>query len=270
MRRLEPGLIATAIEAVLEAGAIHRASYGRQFEVARKGPIDLVTQVDLEAEACVRRLIEARYPRHAILAEESAGAGTAAPAAGFRWVLDPLDGTTNFAHGLPLFCVSLGLEHDGETVMGAVYDGLRGELFTAERGQGARLNGQPLRVSSAGGLMDALLCTGFPYDVHERLGGLVPLFGAFLGKARAVRRLGSAALDLCYVAAGRLDGFWEAFLHPWDTSAGVLIVEEAGGRVTQFDGAPYRSAHRSLIASNTLLHDELLAVIREHGPGPPA
>lgn len=264
---LEPALVATAIDAVLAAGALHRAHYGRSVHVARKGVIDLVTEVDLAAERCVRGLIERRFPGHAILAEESDDPARRAIPAGFRWVLDPLDGTTNFAHGLPLFCVSLGLEYDGEAVFAAIYDAIRQELFTAERGQGAYLNGQRLRVSGTDTLIEALLCTGFPYDVHKRVEGLMQLFTAFLGKARAVRRLGSAALDLCYLAAGRLDGFWEASLQPWDTCAGALIVGEAGGRVTQYDGRPFQSLADSLVATNTHLHDQLLEVIRVHHDG---
>ena len=160
----------------------------------------------------------------------------------YRWVFDPLDGTTNYAHGLPIFCSSLALEIDGRTEVGAVYDPTRAELFTAERGAGAFLNGQRLQVSTAGELIDALLVTGFPYDVHKQTADLVTMFAAFLGRARAVRRLGSAALDLCYVAAGRFDGFWEQHLWPWDVAAGALIVTEAGGTVTGMDGTPFDSA----------------------------
>jgi myo-inositol-1(or 4)-monophosphatase len=179
-------------------------------------------------------------------------------------VFDPIDGTTNFAHGLPIFCASLGLELDGRAMLGAVYDPTRQELFTAERGEGAFLNGTPLRVSRTDRAIDALLCTGFPYDVHTSREAIVGLFGEFVGRARAVRRLGSAALDLSYVAAGRLDGFWEQGLHPWDTSAAALLVEEAGGRVTRWDGQPFQSRDDALVASNGLVHDEMLATVNEY------
>jgi myo-inositol-1(or 4)-monophosphatase len=182
-------------------------------------------------------------------------------------VFDPLDGTTNYAHGLPIFCASLGLEIDGRPEVGAVYDPTRKELFTAERGQGAYLNGTPLAVSDATEVLESLLVTGFPYDVHKHVGDLVGLFGAFLGRARAVRRLGSAALDLCYVAAGRFEGFWEQHLKPWDVSAGALIVAEAGGRVTGMDGSPFSAAAGHLVATNGGIHEEMLAIIRDFRAG---
>jgi myo-inositol-1(or 4)-monophosphatase len=176
-------------------------------------------------------------------------------------VLDPLDGTTNYAHGLPIYCSSLALEVDGRSEVAAIYDPSRRELFTAERGEGAYLNGQALGVSDARTLLDSLLVTGFPYTVHEERDDLVGLFGAFLGCTRAVRRLGSAALDLCYVAAGRFEGFWEQHLELWDVAAGALIVEEAGGRVTGMDGGPFDPAASHLIASNGHVHDEIVSVI---------
>ena len=172
-----------------------------------------------------------------------------------------MDGTTNYAHGLPIYCASLALEVDGRVVVGAIVDPSRQELFTAERGGGAYLNGVPLRPSATITLLDALLVTGFPYDVHRNLDELMDMFGAFLGASRAVRRLGSAALDLCYVAAGRFDGFWEQLLRPWDVAAGALIVEEAGGRVTGMDGSPFDPAAAHLVASNGRVHDAIIAVI---------
>jgi myo-inositol-1(or 4)-monophosphatase len=220
-----------------------------------------VTEVDLECERMCRAVLAERFPDHDILAEELGATTTAPTPSRFRWVFDPLDGTTNYAHGLPIFCSSLALEVDGRAEAGAIYDPTRRELFTAERGQGSRVNGAPLRVSTTAALIDALLVTGFPYDVHKKSGDLVALFGEFLGRARAVRRLGSAAIDLCYVAAGRLDGFWEQHLKPWDVSAGALIVEEAGGRVTGMDGTPFDGAAGHLVASNGNLHDQMLAVI---------
>jgi myo-inositol-1(or 4)-monophosphatase len=232
------------------------------FRVDKKGSIDLVTEVDLECERMCRAVLAGRFPDHDVLAEELGATAAHGDPSRFRWVFDPLDGTTNYAHGLPIFCSSLALEIDGRPEVGAIYDPSRRELFTAERGGGARLNGAPLQVSATASLIDALLVTGFPYHVHERSGDLVELFGAFLGRARAVRRLGSAALDLCYVAAGRLDGFWEQQLSPWDVAAGALILEEAGGRITGMDGSPFDLAAGHLVASNGLLHDEMLAVIR--------
>ncbi len=259
----DPIFLATAVEIVLRAGAIQLARRESGFRIDKKGAIDLVTEVDLECERMCRAVVAERFPGHDVLAEElSSGPGETARSS-YRWVFDPLDGTTNYAHGLPIFCASLALEIDGRAEVGAVYDPTRQELFTAERGVGAFLNGAPLRISATDALIDALLVTGFPYDVHRHVGDLVGLFGAFLGQARAVRRLGSAALDLCYVAAGRFEGFWEQHLKPWDVSAGALIVEEAGGRVTGMDGAPFDPGAAHLVASNGRVHDEMLAVIRD-------
>ena len=258
----DPVLVATAAEAVLHAGAIQRASFGTDVQVDKKGVIDLVTRVDLEIERWFRELIRERFPSHAVLAEELDDQSDAAGHPRYRWVFDPIDGTVNYAHGLPIFCASLALEIDGVPSVAAVYDPMREELFTAEAGAGARLNGVPLRASTTPVLLDAMLCTGFPYDVHETVDEVVALFGAFVAEARAVRRLGSAALDLCYVAAGRFDGFWEQRLHPWDMAAGALLVTEAGGMVSTMAGAPFDSREGSIVATNGLLHDAMLATIR--------
>lgn len=259
---VDPLLVATAAEAVLHAGAMQRAHFGTDVRVGKKGVIDLVTQVDVEVERWFRGMIGERFPSHAVLAEELADRAGAPARPKHCWVFDPLDGTVNYAHGLPIFCASLALEVDGAPVVAAVYDPLREELFTAERGAGARLNGAPLRVSGTPALVDAMLCTGFPYDVHETVDEVVGLFGAFVAEAQAVRRLGSAALDLCYLAAGRFDGFWEQRLHPWDMAAGALLVTEAGGRVSTMAGAPFDSREGSIVATNGLLHDAMLATIR--------
>ena len=261
-----PIFLTTAIEAVVRAGDLQMAHFGRTFQIDKKGTIDLVTEVDVAVERMFRVLIAERFPDHQILAEEMGGA-SAVPD-GPCWVFDPIDGTTNYAHGLPIFCASLALEIDGVAEVAAIYDPNRKELFTAERGGGAFLNGAPLRVSSADQLVDALLVTGFPYDVHSRVDQVVGLFGAFVGQARAVRRLGSAAIDLCWVAAGRMDGFWEADLKPWDVAGGALVVAEAGGRVTGTDGAPFTSRGGHVLASNGHIHDAMLQVIRTFGRRP--
>ena len=264
----DPAFLATAVDIVLRAGAIQLERRETGFRVTKKGVIDLVTEVDFECERLCRTVIAERFPDHDVLAEElGSGPPSGRPPARWRWVFDPLDGTTNYAHGLPIFCASLGLEIDGRTEVAAIYDPTRRELFTAERGEGAFMNGQALAVSGTAVLLDSLLVTGFPYDVHQQTSDLVELFGAFLGRARAVRRLGSAALDLCYVAAGRFDAFWEQHLKPWDVAAGGLIVEEAGGRVTGMDGSPFDPAAAHLVASNGKVHEETLAVIREFRAG---
>lgn len=244
------------------------ASFGRAgVRVDKKGAIDLVTEVDVAVERWFRDFIAERFPDHTILAEELQAASPAARAgapATHRWIFDPIDGTTNFAHGLPIFCASLALEIDGVVMVGAVYDPTRQELFTAERGGGAFLNGRRIQVSAATNLIDALLCTGFPYDVHESGEDILGLFSAFIRRSRAVRRLGSAALDLCYVAAGRLDGFWEQRLKPWDVAAGALIVEEAGGTINGMDGGPFTLAGGHIVASNGPVQAGMLQVIREY------
>ena len=256
----DPRFLATAVEIVLRAGEIQRARREAGFQVSKKGVRDLVTEVDLECERMCRAVIAERFPDHDVLAEELGAESAGRPAARCRWVFDPLDGTTNYAHGLPIFCASLALQIDGATEVGAVFDPSRRELFTAERGEGAYLNGEALAVSDTAEAIDALLVTGFPYFYKQEL---VDLFATFLQRARAVRRLGSAALDLCYVAAGRFDGFWEQHLKPWDMAAGALVVEEAGGRLSGMDGSPFDLAAGHVVASNGRVHEALLAIIRE-------
>lgn len=259
---MNPLYLSTAVEAVVRAGELQMARFGQDVHVQKKGTIDLVTEVDVEVERMFRAMIAERFPDHRILAEEMGGSDGDLRS-GPCWVFDPIDGTTNYAHGIPIFCSSLALEVDGVAEIGAVFDPNRQELFTAQRGQGARLNGKPLHVSTSDALVDAVVVTGFPYDVHGRVDEIVGLFGAFVGRARAVRRLGSAAIDLCYVAAGRMDGFWESSLKPWDIAGGALIVAEAGGLVTNTDGSTFNSRDGNVLATNGRLHQPMLDVIHE-------
>ena len=259
--RIPPVYLATAIEAVIRAGDVQLAHLGTALRVDKKGAIDLVTEIDLRIEREFREMVAARFPDHVVLGEEFEGTGDRDAAPPYCWVFDPVDGTTNYAHGLPIFCSSLALEIDGEIAVGAIYDPTRRELFTAERGEGAWLNGRPLRVSTADTLIDSLLVTGFHYGIQRDPEELVSLFREFITRARAIRRLGSAALDLAYVAAGRFDGYYESRIQPWDVAAGALIVREAGGHVTTIQGAPFRSRAGSVLASNGRIHAQMLEVI---------
>jgi myo-inositol-1(or 4)-monophosphatase len=254
----------TAIEIVRRAGEMQMASFGKRLDVRKKAEIDLVTDVDVAVEQMCQDVLRERHPDHRLVGEEL-GAAAIGALPGFCWVFDPIDGTTNYAHGVPIFCSSLALQVDGVIEIGAVHDPTRGELYIAERGRGARLNDQRLTVSNTASLGDALLVTGFPYDVHRTLADAVALFTEFLGRARAVRRLGSAAIDLCYVAAGRMDGFWEQKLKPWDVAAGALIVREAGGRVTDLDGSPFNADSGRILATNGLIHDAMVETIGRVG-----
>jgi myo-inositol-1(or 4)-monophosphatase len=256
----DPAFLATAIEAVVRSGEMQLARFGAGVHIEKKGAIDLVTEVDVAVERMFRGLVAERFPDHDVLAEEFDVQGRGAT---HRWVFDPLDGTTNFAHGVPIFCASLALEIDGQAEVAAVYDPNRHELFTAERGVGAWLNGRRLRTSAATKVIDSLLVTGFPYTVQEDPEHFLRVFGRVLQHARAVRRLGSAAIDLCWVAAGRMEAFWEEHLNPWDTRAGALIVEEAGGRVTGMDGRQWVPSEGHILASNGHVHEEILAILRQ-------
>jgi myo-inositol-1(or 4)-monophosphatase len=258
---LDPLYLATAVEGALACGRIHRQYFRRNPDIRKKGRIDLVTAADLAAEEAFRALVGRRFPSHVVIGEETAAASALADRP-VQWIIDPVDGTTNFAHGLALFSVSIALRIADVLQVGVVYDPIGEELFTAERGYGSRLNGQLLRVTRSTELVDGVLCTGFPYTVREERRRQVDVFAAFLDEARAVRRLGSAALDLAYVAAGRLDGFWEERLHPWDMAAGVLLVEEAGGTVTDMDGGGLDLFAGHVVATNGHLHDQMLSVIR--------
>jgi myo-inositol-1(or 4)-monophosphatase len=259
---LNPRYLATVREAAVEAaragGAILRESYGRVRSVRFKGEIDLVTEVDVRAERTIADLIRARFPSHRILAEEGTLGGDD-PA--HRWVIDPLDGTTNYAHGLPIFCVSVAYELEGRVAVGAIYDPNLDELFVAAAGGGATLNGQPIAVSETDELRRALLTTGFPYD-RRLLPTALAQFSALSGQAQAVRRIGSAALDLAWVAAGRFDGYWESVVSPWDVAAGWLIAAEAGARVTDLAGAPFTLDTGHIIATGPAVYDQVFEALR--------
>lgn len=246
-----------AIAAAREAGALLLARAGDVHHLQYKGVVDLVTEVDLASEDLIRKKILGAFPDHSVLGEER---GATERVAGARWIVDPLDGTTNYAHGFPFYCVSIGLELHGTMEVGVVYDPLRDELFLGRRSAGASLNGRPLRPSSRGKLIEALLATGFPYD-RQRVPRALHAFEVLSLSAQAVRRAGSAALDLCYVAAGRLDGYWEFVVRPWDVAAGALIVEESGGHVTRIDGRPFCLADGEILAANTSLHPGLVAAL---------
>lgn len=256
-------ILELAIRLARDAGAIQKRRYGTELQIETKSAaVDLVTDVDKACEALIVDAITAARPEDAILAEE--GSGIDHPGAELRWIIDPLDGTTNYAHSYPRFCVSIGVQRAGEAWIGVVYDPLLDELYEAVRGEGARLNGEELRVSSEKELSRGLLATGFAYDRRKSEEDNLNQFAAFLKAARALRRDGSAALDLCYVAAGRFDGFWEFKLQPWDVAAGCLIVDEAGGRTSDAEGGSSHWSGRAVVASNGALHDAMLELLRRH------
>lgn len=246
-----------AIETAHEAGAVLREEFDRPKRISYKGEVDIVTESDRRSEAIIVARLKERFPSHAIVAEE--GGGAAAAGAKFCWYVDPLDGTTNFAHGYPCFAVSIGLSEDGELVAGAVLNPVSNELFSAARGEGAWLNERPIRVSSVEKLATSLVATGFPTH-HRKRSANINYYWEFTLRSHGVRRDGAAALDLCSVACGRFDAFWEFNLKPWDTAAGVLIVREAGGAVSDLAGGPYRPGGPDLLASNGLIHEEMKQV----------
>jgi myo-inositol-1(or 4)-monophosphatase len=242
--------LATALSAARKAGEVLRAGLGTEHKIHYKGEVDLVTEVDAEAERLIREELLGTFPTYGMLAEER---GKLAGEEDARWIVDPLDGTTNYAHGLPIFCVSIALERSGEVVLGVVHDPMGEETFVAQRGRGATLNGDPIRVSDTDELIRALIATGFPYDRAEMPEAL-ELFGRFAAATRGMRRLGSTALDLCYLAAGRLDGYYERGIWPWDLAAGSVILEEAGGKLTNYRGDVLDLDGREIVASNGRLH----------------
>ena len=253
--------VEAATTAARVGGETLKATWRRDKQIEIKsGPVDIVTNVDRVVERGIMELLRSRFPEHGIVAEESPQERTASP---YCWYVDPIDGTTNFAHGYPHFAVSVALAHEGVPVVGVVYDPLREETFCARRGGGATLNDAPLHVSTVSGLEQSLLLTGFPYDRRERSAFYLRFYEAFMCRAQGVRRSGSAALDLCYVAAGRAEGFWEWRLQPWDTAAGVLMVEEAGGGVSDFCGARFELLGEQTLASNGLIHAGMIGVVRD-------
>jgi len=248
----------TGVAAASRAAGILREHLGRLTRIEKKGKNDLVTEADTAAEAAIIATIRSRFPDHDILAEESGATGGGAEC---RWIIDPLDGTTNFAHGLEPFAVSIAFEAGGETRFGLVLNPASGELFSAIQGRGASLNGEPIGVSPTPLVADSLLVTGFPYDFREILPEVTHRLTRCLIAAQGIRRLGSAAVDLCYVACGRFDGFWEQNLKPWDTAAGVLIAREAGARVTDFAGHPFTNREPEILATNGRIHIDMLALL---------
>lgn len=247
-----------AEKVVLEAGKILRKSLNSRAEAFHKGEVDLVSDLDrCSQEILVNGLLDA-FPDHGLLAEEGFSRKGNSD---FCWIIDPLDGTTNYVHTLPIFVVSVALEFRAEVVAGLVYDPMRHEFFKAWKGQGAFLNGNRIKVSSVNELDKSLLSTGFPYDVRKSACNNLDHWKNFLVRAQAIRRCGSAAMDLCYVACGRFDGFWEMKLNPWDVAAGALIVQEAGGTVTDFDGQPFKHDGLETLASNSLIHKSMLEII---------
>lgn len=252
-------IASAAAEIAKEAGQLLMGYFRRRVKIEYKGDADLVTEADRKSEALIRARIRERWPAHDVLGEE---AGLVDTGSEYRWYVDPLDGTTNFAHGYPVFCVSMALEYRGERIAGVVYDPTREELFVAEKGRGAFLNGVPMHVSAIADLAECLVATGFPSHKRHKNPN-IHFYHEITLRTHGVRRAGSAALDLCYVACGRYDAFWEFNLNPWDTAAGVLIAQEAGGKVTNFDGGPFNIDSRQTLATNGLVHESLMEAFQE-------
>lgn len=254
-------LTTIAVQAARQGGAILLDYAKKGFHVHQKDQaINLVTEADLRSEEAVIETIRRAFPHHQILSEEQGLQDI--PTHPIKWIIDPLDGTTNFAHGFPMYNVSIGVEYEGACVLGVVYDPTRNELFLAQKGKGATLNGTPIHVSTTPKLNEALLVTGFAYDVHTAKDNNLKEFCAFTVRARGMRRTGTAAIDLCYIACGRFDGFWELQLNPWDTAAGKVILEEAGGKITNYEGDPYSIYGDTIIATNTHIHPEMVEVLK--------
>lgn len=256
-------------ELAREAGALLMSFFGK-VSIEYKGDVDLVTQADRSAEKMIVERIRKQWPDHDLIGEEGSRRETGSD---YRWYIDPLDGTTNFAHGFPVFCVSMALEYKGERIAGVIFDPTRDEMFAAEKGSGAQLNGRPAHVSATPRLKESLVATGFPSHKRHKNPN-INFYHQITLRSHGVRRAGSAALDLCYLSCGRFDAYWEFNLNPWDTAAGVLLVQEAGGKVTNFTGGPFNIDSREVLGSNTLLHDELLhefqAIIAGRAEGIPS
>ena len=254
-------MIHKSIEIVKEAGEVIRAGFGQSISIEYKtDEANLVTEIDKKAEKIILDFIKKEYPSHSIIAEES---GRHDNSSQYTWVVDPIDGTTNFAHKLPIFGVSVGIQKNNETIIGIVYDVMRDAIYSAEKSSGAYENDKQIRVSTNSDLLKSVLVTGFPYDIKENYKEAVKIFSSFLTKTRAVRRLGSAAIDYCYVASGTFDGFWEINLSPWDVAAGTLLVEEAGGKVTNFKNETLDINSNQYLATNGLVHEKMLEIINE-------
>jgi myo-inositol-1(or 4)-monophosphatase len=249
-----------AIQAAKEAGQFLKESVGKvkNIEIKKGEERNLVSEIDKGSEAKIIKMIKGHFPNHGILAEESGGSSLTEE---YRWIIDPLDGTTNFLHGVPIFCVTIAVEHKGTIIAGATYDPNLDELFTAEKGGGAYLNGNKLKVSHASEMINSLFVTGFPYDIENNPDHPAEHFANFLTATQGLRRLGSAALDLAFVACGRFDGFWEVALNPWDMAAGVLFVNEAGGKVTDFTGAPMDIYKKKILATNGVVHQAAMEIL---------
>lgn len=249
-----------AVKAAREAGSFLLGTRNSSLVIEKKGMVDLVTDADRKSEKLIRDIIKVEFPNHRFIAEE----GTSARGdSEYKWLVDPLDGTTNYAHGFPIWCVSIGLLKGNDIIAGCVYNPSLDECFTAEAGSGAFVNGQRIRVSQTANLDDCLLATGFPYDIRTSPDDNLKEFTAFYKKAQAVRRAGAAALDLAYVACGRLDGFWEFKLSPWDIAAGILLVKEAGGKVTSYSGDAYDVHKGQILASNELIHNDMVRILKK-------
>jgi myo-inositol-1(or 4)-monophosphatase len=252
-------LKATLIKAATDAGHMMKSRMNTGFSIENKeGLNNLVTEVDVACEKLIMDTIRSKFPDHFILSEET---GEIKTDSAFKWIIDPIDGTVNFAHGIPICCVSIGLEKNGEVIMGAVYNPFMEEFFFAEKGKGATLNDSPISVTQKTDVFASCLVTGFPYSYLDSENGPLDVFGRLIRKGVPVRRLGSAAIDLCWVAAGRFDGFYEHKLNAWDSAAGFLMVEEAGGKVTDFEGKPYSLYQPHIVATNGKIHQDLLNVI---------
>ncbi len=249
----------TLEKALTEAGKLVKAAAQKPISIQYKSPVSLVTKTDQNTERVIIEIIKKKFPDHSILGEESEPTGNSRS----KWIIDPIDGTTNFAHGLPAYCISIGYEEDGAVKLGGVFNPILDEWFWAEKGKGASLNGKKIKVSKAKKLSHSLLATGFPYDRRERAQYYLKFVEEFLLQTHGIRRLGSSAIDLCYVACGRFDGYWEFNLQAWDISAGTLIVEEAGGRLSDFSGKPHSIYGKQTLATNGLIHKEMLNIIKQ-------